>query len=49
MTDDTKGKFVSRFVALAFMALTFAGCFAALSAGEQPLLSDPHPTVMAER
>ncbi|MEQ1781000.1 MAG: hypothetical protein ABMA14_06565 [Hyphomonadaceae bacterium] len=41
MTDDTKGKLVSRISALIFMGAAVFGSFAMLSSGERQLLSDP--------
>lgn len=43
MTDDTKGKLVSRVVALLFMGAALFGSFAMLSSSERPLFADTGP------
>lgn len=47
MSGGTNGKFMSRFVALVFMGLALAGCFAMLSHGERSLFADVGATEMA--
>ncbi len=43
MSGGANNKFVSRFVALLFMGLALAGCFAMLSSGERSLFADIQP------
>ena len=43
MTDDTKGKLVSRVVALLFMGAALLGSFAMLSSGDRQLFADTGP------
>lgn len=40
MSGGTNSKFMSRFVALLFMGLAFAGCALILSNGERSLFAD---------
>ena len=40
MSGGTNSKFISRLVALLFMGLALAGCFAMLSSGERSLFAD---------
>jgi hypothetical protein len=40
MSGGTNSKFMSRFVALLFMGLAFAGCAMILSGGERSLFAD---------
>lgn len=47
MTDDTKGKFVTRFIALLFMGMAFAGCAAILSSHDSSLFVDVGRAAMA--
>jgi hypothetical protein len=47
MTSGTHNKFVTRFIALVFMGLAFAGCAVVLSNGERSLLTDVNTTTVA--
>lgn len=47
MSDDTKGKFVTRFVALLFMGMAFTGCAAILSSQDSSLFVDVGRAAMA--
>ena len=47
MSGGTNSKFMSRLVALVFMGLTLAGCFAMLSSGKRSLFADVGATEMA--
>jgi hypothetical protein len=40
MTDGANGKFLTRFIAVAFVALAFAGCAAMFAQGERSLFAD---------
>jgi hypothetical protein len=46
MTGGANSKFISRFIAVLFIGLAFAGCAAMFVQGEKSLFADPSYTSM---